>query len=111
VHLTMRPKRIDRTEPLRLGVDAETHDIVAVDLTRNDVGDIAELPSLLDHIDASVASMTADGAYDGQVGYEALAERPRRRRSLFHHESQPLQVKRRRLSATPISRPLQSTGV
>jgi len=46
-----------------------------VELTPDDVGDIAELPDLLDQIDADVASMTADGAYDGQVVYDAVAER------------------------------------
>jgi hypothetical protein len=30
---------------------------------------------LLDQIDADVASLTADGAYDGQVVYDAVAER------------------------------------
>jgi hypothetical protein len=39
------------------------------------VGDIPELPRLLDQIDVEVASMTSDGAYDGQVVYNAVAER------------------------------------
>jgi hypothetical protein len=58
-----------RWRKLHLGVDADTHEIVAVELTPDDVGDISELPDLLDQIDADadVASMTADGAYDGQV--------------------------------------------
>jgi hypothetical protein len=34
-----------------------------------------ELPNLLDQIDADVASLTADGAYDGQSVYDAVAER------------------------------------
>ena len=46
-----------------------------MELTPDDVGDIAELPDLLDQIDADVALMTADGAYDGQVVYDAVAER------------------------------------
>jgi hypothetical protein len=33
-----------------------------VELTPDDVGDIAELPDLLDQVDADVASMAADGA-------------------------------------------------
>ena len=60
-----------RWRKLHLGVDADTQDIVAVELTPDDVGDIAELPDLLDQIDVDVASMTADGAYDGQVVYDA----------------------------------------
>src|SRR5208283_2617613 len=64
-----------RWRKLHLAVDAGTHEIVAVELTPDDVGDIAEVPDLLDQIGADVASMTADGAYDGQVVYDAVAER------------------------------------
>ncbi|MFL5282689.1 MAG: IS5 family transposase [Rhodopila sp.] len=64
-----------RWRKLHLGVDADTHEIVAVELTPDDVADVAELPGLLDQNDADVASMTADGAYDGQVVYDAVAER------------------------------------
>jgi hypothetical protein len=63
-----------RWRKLHLGVDANTHEIVAAELAPDDVGDIAELPNLLDQIDANVASMTADGAYDGQVD-DTVAER------------------------------------
>ena len=58
-----------------LGVDADTHEIVAVELTPDDVGDVSEVPDLLDQIDAEVASVTADGAYDGAAVYDAVAER------------------------------------
>ncbi len=64
-----------RWRKLHLGVDADTHEIVAAELTSDDVGEISELPDLLDQIEADVASMTADGAYDGQVVYDAVAER------------------------------------
>jgi len=64
-----------RWRKLHLGVDAVTHEIVAVELTPDDVGDISEVPDLLDQIDAEVASVTADGAYDGQSVYDAVAER------------------------------------
>ena len=33
------------------------------------------MPALLDQIDAKIASMTADGAYDGEAVYNAVAER------------------------------------
>jgi hypothetical protein len=33
------------------------------------------MPELLDQIDADLASMTADGAYDGAAVYDAVAER------------------------------------
>jgi hypothetical protein len=64
-----------RWRKLHLGVDADTHEIVAVELTPDDVGDISGIPDLLDQIDADVASMTADGAYDGEAVYDAVAER------------------------------------
>ena len=61
-----------RWRKLHLGIDAGTHKIVASELTADDVGDVSEMPALLDQIDAAeVASMTADGAYDGR----AVAER------------------------------------
>ena len=64
-----------RWRKLHLGMDADTHEIVAVELTPDDVGDVAEVPDLLDQIDAEVASMTADAAYDGEAVYDAVAER------------------------------------
>jgi transposase len=64
-----------RWRKLHLGVDAGTHEIVAVELTPDDVGDVSELPGLLDQIDADVASLTADGAYDGEAMYDAVADR------------------------------------
>src|SRR6202041_202869 len=56
-----------RWRKLHLGIDADTQEIVAVELTPDDVGDITEVPHLLDQIEVDVASMTADGAYDGQL--------------------------------------------
>ena len=64
-----------RWRKLHLGVDADTHEIVAAELTADDVGDVSELPGLLDQIDAEIASLTADGAYDGEVVYGAVANR------------------------------------
>ena len=46
-----------------------------MELTPDDVADITEVSDLLDQIDVDVALMTADGAYDGQVVYDAVAER------------------------------------
>jgi hypothetical protein len=64
-----------RWRKLHLGIDAVTHEIVASELTPDDVGDVSEIPGLLDQIDAKVASLTADGAYDGAAVYDAVAER------------------------------------
>jgi Transposase DDE domain len=63
-----------RWRKLHLGIDADTHEIVAVELTPDDVGDVSEIPALLEQIDAEIASMTADGAYDGEAVYDAVAE-------------------------------------
>jgi transposase len=64
-----------RWRKLHLGIDAVTHEIVASELTSDDVGDASEIPALLDQIDAEVASLTADGAYDGDAVYDAVAKR------------------------------------
>src|ERR1700722_16184417 len=64
-----------RWRKLHLGVHADTHEIVAVELTPDDVGDVSEIPRLLDQIEADVDSMTADGAYDGEAVYDAVADR------------------------------------
>ena len=44
-------------------------------MTPDDVGDASAVPELLDQIEAGVASVTADGAYDGAAVYDAVAER------------------------------------
>ena len=41
--------------------------------TTDDVGDITAVPDLLDQIDGSVASVTADGAYDTDVAYDEVS--------------------------------------
>lgn len=64
-----------RWRKLHLGLDAATHEIVAVELTPDDVADVSEIPELLDQIDADVASLIADGAYDGETVYDAVIER------------------------------------
>jgi len=64
-----------RRRKLHLGMDAVTHEIVAVELTPDDVGDVSEIPDLLDQIGADVASLTANGAYDGEAVYDAVAAR------------------------------------
>jgi transposase len=64
-----------RWRKLHLGVDANTHEIVAVELTLDDVGDVSTIPDLLDQIERPVASMIGDGAYDGQAVYDAALKR------------------------------------
>jgi hypothetical protein len=60
---------------LHLGVDADTGEIVAVELTSNDVDDGAPVGSLLDQVEGAMASFTGDGAYDREDVYGAVAAR------------------------------------
>jgi hypothetical protein len=52
---------------------ANSHEIVAVELTTDDVGDITAVPELINQIDGSVASVTADGAYDADLVYDEFS--------------------------------------
>jgi hypothetical protein len=58
---------------LHLGVDTETGQIVASALTSKEVDDAAQIGSLLDQITGPLSSFTADGAYDQDGVYTAVA--------------------------------------
>src|SRR5215204_1669109 len=60
---------------LHLAVDANTGEIVACVLTDNGADDAGELPALLGQVEGEIASVTADGAYDGEPVYQAAASR------------------------------------
>src|ERR1039458_9715823 len=60
---------------LHLAVDADTGMIMASTLTGNDVGDPSQVAPLLDQIETTIASVTADGAYDGMPIYDVVAGR------------------------------------
>jgi IS5 family transposase len=60
---------------LHIGIDAGTGEIVAIELTGKDVDDAARTGDILDKITDPVASFTADGAYDQDRVYQAIAER------------------------------------
>ena len=57
---------------LHLALDAAT---VAGILTGNDADDAGQLPVLLEQVEGEIASVTADGAYDGEPSYQAVAAR------------------------------------
>jgi hypothetical protein len=59
---------------LHIGVDAESGEIVAIELTGKEIDDAARTGALLDQITDPVASFTADGAYDQDRVYEGVAE-------------------------------------
>jgi IS5 family transposase len=60
---------------LHIGVDADSGEIVAVEVTRKDVDDAAMVDTLLDQIADPITSFTADGAYDQDRVSRAVAER------------------------------------
>ncbi len=60
---------------LHIGLDADTGQIVAATPTMKNVDDGAEVGPLLDQVSGSVASFTADGAYDQEGVAATVAER------------------------------------
>lgn len=62
---------------VHLGIDEETPEIRAVEVTSCDAGDAPMLPDLLSQTppDQEIASVTADGAYDTRKCHDAIAER------------------------------------
>jgi hypothetical protein len=60
---------------LHIGVDADTGEILASELTTSDVDDGAQVEPLLDQITAPLASLIGDGAYDQEGIYRTVAQR------------------------------------
>ena len=62
---------------VHLGIDEQTLEIRAVEVTSSNVGDAPMLPELLSQIppDQEIASVTADGAHDTRKCHDAIAER------------------------------------
>ena len=62
---------------IHLGIDEETLEIRAVEVTSSNVGDAPMLPDLLSQIPAGeeIATVTADGAYDTRACHDAIAAR------------------------------------
>ena len=60
---------------LHIGVDADTGQIVAAELTSSDVDDASQVGPLLDQVTDPIASFTADGAYDQDGVYCEVAAR------------------------------------
>ena len=70
-----KPPRNRAWRKLHLAVDADTGEILASDLSSRRTPDCAQVPVLLEQVDDPVASLSADGAYDAAVVYEAAQER------------------------------------
>jgi hypothetical protein len=60
---------------VHLGIDAETLEIRAIEVTGNGVGDVPMLPELLAQIPAeeTLFSVRGEGAYDTKACHEAIA--------------------------------------
>jgi transposase len=59
---------------LHLAVDPESGEILASELTTTEEGDAALVGPLLEQITGPISSVIADGAYDGEPVYRAVAE-------------------------------------
>ena len=58
---------------LHIAVDAGTGEIVACVLTDKAADDAGQVPALLGGLEGEIASVMADGAYDGEPVYQAIA--------------------------------------
>lgn len=58
---------------LHIVIDKANQRIITSALTTNHVGDVTSVPELLNRINASIASVTADGAYDIEQVYKTIA--------------------------------------
>jgi hypothetical protein len=57
---------------LHIAVDTDTSEIVACVLTDKAADDAGQVPALLGQTGGEIASVTADGAYDGEPVYQAI---------------------------------------
>lgn len=60
-----RTKFRRRWRKLHIALDAETRQLVAIELTTDEIGNPTVVPDLLAETEGEIASFTADGAYDG----------------------------------------------
>jgi hypothetical protein len=60
---------------LHLAVNPDTNEILASELTGNEIGDSSMVGPLLEQIQSPINSVMADGAYDGEPVYRAIAAR------------------------------------
>ena len=64
-----------RWRKLHIALYLETRQLVATELTTDDIGDPTQVPDLLKGIKGEIGSFTVDGAYDGNSVYQAIASR------------------------------------
>ncbi|MFM2069350.1 MAG: hypothetical protein RLZZ584_4259 [Pseudomonadota bacterium] len=81
---------------VHLGIDAQTLEIRAIEVTDHHVGDAPMLPELLGQIppDEPVLSVSGDGAYDTQACHDAIALRGAQAVIPTRKNAQPWEAKR-----------------
>jgi transposase len=64
-------------QQIHLGIDEQTLEVRAVEITGSHIGDAPILPDLFNQIpaDEQIGSVTADGAYDSRKCLDAIADR------------------------------------
>ncbi len=72
-----RPQARRVWRKIHLGIDEETLEIRAIEITGSHIGDAPVLPDLLSQIPIGeeIGSVTADGAYDTRKCHDAIADR------------------------------------
>jgi hypothetical protein len=71
------PSKPRQWRKVHIGIDADTLEIRAIEITSNSVGDAPMLPELLSQVpdDQEISTVTADGAYDTRACHNAIADR------------------------------------
>tara|TARA_Y100001934_G_C12387253_1_gene797669 strand:+ start:47292 stop:48209 length:918 start_codon:yes stop_codon:yes gene_type:complete len=64
-----------RWRKMHLAVDANTHDVIAAEVSLDSVGDNQALPSLLNPLRRKIKQVSADGAYDTKACYRLIAKK------------------------------------
>ena len=103
------PSKPRKWRKVHLGIDAETLEIRAIEVTGAGVGDAPMLPELLEQIayDQPIGKVSADGAYDTRACHAAIAARgavaviPTRRNGRPWKEDTPGAQARNDISAPP----------
>jgi hypothetical protein len=95
-------QRRRRWRKLHLGVDEQTKEIVAMEVTASHVHDSQVLPRLVKQISEKINQVSGDGAYDTKACYEAIGQRganaaipPRRNAKRLRCDNAPKTLARR----------------
>jgi hypothetical protein len=92
---------------LHIGLDGESGEILAIELTKKESDDAARTAALLDQITDPIASFTADGTYDQDRVYETVAERHLDAAVIVPPRSSAVPSKTAETAPTPRDRHLQ----